>query len=97
MKLLQKENYQLSNFPTFTAYAKVWNFDATELDSGKYNVKCLINLFSSQDSAKNNDGTSFKQTDFYLYDVENTNLNADYFTSAALAQEEYGDWTEIDV
>ena len=97
MKLISKDNYQFGSFPPFTAYAKVWNFDSTEQSDGKYDVKVLVNLFSSQDSAVANDGTSFKQTDCNLNDVAKTNLDADYLTEQALTIDEYSDWTLVTV
>jgi len=97
MKLISKEDYQLGNFPTFTAYAKVWHFDSTEQADGKYAVKALINLFNNEDSAKTNDGTSFSQTDFSLENVTEANLNADYLTEQALTTDEYSDWTIVTV
>jgi hypothetical protein len=97
MKLISKENYQFGSFPPFTAYGKVWHFDSTEQADGKYNVSVLVNLFSSQDSAVANDGTSFKQTDFKLDGVEKANLNADYLTEQALTTDEYSDWTLVTV
>jgi hypothetical protein len=93
MKLISKDNYQFGGFPTFTAYAKVWNFDSSEQADGKYSVNARVNLFTNQDSAVANDGTSFKQTDFVLTGVAKTNLNADYLTEQALTTDTYSDWT----
>jgi len=97
MKLISKDNYKFSSFPLFTAYAKVWHFSSVEQKNGNYSVTALVNLFTSEESAASNDGNSFNQTKFFMKDVTEANLNADYLTEQALTTDEYSDWTLVTV